>query len=90
MIQHNHPIVEDGSFGKVLSKLSTEELIEVLKLKEDVQVIDTSEDIYEVRLDLMEVKKHVVVTNNCNHQLVERQRRALQSEMNYFTGVCRD
>ncbi len=86
IIQHNHSIAEEASVGKVLSKLSTEELIEVLKLKEDVQIVDTSEAVYEVRLDLMKVKKHVLVVNNCNPQLVEHRRKAMEAEMNYFAG----
>ncbi|MED0945394.1 hypothetical protein [Bacillus mycoides] len=85
IIQHNHPIV-----GEVLSKFSTEELIEVLTLKEDVQVHNTTEDTYKVSMNLMEVKKHVLVINNCNPQLVEHRRRVLDAEMIRFAGSCCD
>jgi len=85
IIQRNHPIAEE-----VLSKFSTEELVEALKLKEDVQIADTSEDTYKVSMDLMKVKKHVLVINNCNPQLVEHRRRVLDAEMIRFAGSCCD
>ncbi|QWI72807.1 hypothetical protein ER45_016340 [Bacillus mycoides] len=66
MIQYNHPIV-----GGSLPKFSTKELIESLKLKEDVQITETGEDAYKVSLDLLKVKKHVLVINNCNPKIIE-------------------
>ncbi|WP_242300274.1 hypothetical protein [Bacillus cereus group sp. BfR-BA-01448] len=81
IIQYNHPIVEEA-----LSSFSTEELIEALKLKEDVQVTDTSEDVYRISMDLMKVKKHVLVINNYNPSVVEQRRR----EMDRFAGGCCD
>ncbi|QWG81202.1 MULTISPECIES: hypothetical protein [Bacillus cereus group] len=56
---------------EVLSKFSTKELIEALKLKEDVQITETGEDAYKISLDLLKVKKHVLVINNCNPKLIE-------------------
>ncbi|WP_258397550.1 hypothetical protein [Bacillus sp. SRB_331] len=78
--------VEQKDVLGVLSKFSTEELIEALNLKEDVQVHNTTEDTYKVSMDLMEVKKHVLVINNCNPQLVEHRRRALDADMIRFAG----
>ncbi|WP_257149749.1 hypothetical protein [Bacillus cereus] len=60
---------------EVLSKFSTEELIEALRLKEDVQIADTREGTYEVSMNLMKAKKHVLVINNCNPKLIEHQRK---------------
>lgn len=82
--------VEHKDVLEVLSKFSTKELIEVLRLKEDVQITDTSEDTYKISMDLMKVKKHVLVINNCNPQLVEHQRIVLDAEMIRFTGGCCD
>ncbi|MDM5258867.1 hypothetical protein [Bacillus toyonensis] len=82
--------VEHKDILEILSKFSTEELIEALTLKEDVQITKTGEDAYKVSMDLMKVKKHVLVINNCNPQLVERRRRALDADMVWFAGGCRD
>ncbi|WP_260985599.1 hypothetical protein [Bacillus thuringiensis] len=82
--------VEHKDVVEVLSKFSSEELIEALKLKEDMQIADTTEDAYKLSLNLMEVKKHVLVINNCNPQLVERRRRDLEVAMSYFAGSCGD
>ncbi|WP_235676328.1 hypothetical protein [Bacillus mycoides] len=82
--------VERKDVLEVLSKFSTEELIEALTLKENVQITETDEDTYKVSMDLMKVKKHVLVINNCNPQLVERRRRALDADMVWFAGGCRD
>ncbi|WIG29978.1 hypothetical protein [Bacillus toyonensis] len=71
---------------EVPSKFSTEGLIEALKLKEDVQIADTSEDTYKVSMDLIEVKTHVLVINNCNPQLVEHRRRTFEADMIRFAG----
>lgn len=65
---------------KVLSKFSTEELTEALKLKEDIQIVDTSSSVYMVSMDLFKVKKHVLLINNCNKELVERQRELFKHE----------
>ncbi len=80
--------IEHKDVLEVLSKFSTKELIEALKLKEDVQIAETNEDTYTVCMDLMEVKKHVLVINNCNPQVVEQQRRVLDAEMIRFAGCC--
>ncbi|PEV76354.1 hypothetical protein [Bacillus cereus] len=69
---------------KVLSKFSTEELTEALKLKEDIQIVDTDEDVYMVSMDLFKVKKHVLLINNCNKELVERQRKLLDIETEFW------
>ncbi|WP_243523685.1 hypothetical protein [Bacillus pseudomycoides] len=71
---------------EVLSKFSTKELIEALKLKEDVQIADTSEDTYKVSMDLLQVKKHVLVINNCKPHLVEHCKRVMEAEMIRFVG----
>ncbi|PEU21547.1 hypothetical protein CN526_26585 [Bacillus wiedmannii] len=65
---------------EVLSKFSTKELIEALELREDVQVVDTDENVYKVSMDLFKVKKHVLLINNCNTELVERQRELFKRE----------
>ncbi|PGW89983.1 hypothetical protein COE32_24570 [Bacillus cereus] len=65
---------------EVLSKFSTKELIEALELREDVQVVDTDENVYKVSMDLFKVKKHVLLINNCNTELVERQRELFKCE----------
>ncbi|MGE6541210.1 hypothetical protein [Bacillus luti] len=82
--------VEHKDILEVLSKFSTEELIEALTLKVDVQITRTDEEAYKVSMDLMKVKKHVLVINNCNPQLVERRRRALDADTLWFAGGCRD
>jgi len=79
--------VEHKDVMEVLSKFSTEELVEALKLKEDVQAHETTEDTHKVSMDLMKVKKHVLIINNCNPQLVEHRRRALDNEMIKYAGV---
>ncbi|MCZ6944482.1 hypothetical protein EJ131_29245 [Bacillus mycoides] len=78
--------VEHKDILEVLSKFSTEELIEALTIKEDVQVHNTTEDTYKVSMNLMEVKRHVLVINNCNPQLVEHRRKVLDAEMIGFAG----
>ncbi|EOQ06897.1 hypothetical protein [Bacillus cereus] len=80
--------VEHKDVLEVLSKFSTEELIKALTLKGDVQVHNTTEDTYKVSMDLMKVKKHVLVINNCDPQVVEQQRRVLDAEMIRFAGGC--
>lgn len=80
--------VENKDVLEVLSKFSTKELIEALKLKEDVQIAETKEDTYMVSMDLMEVKKHVLVINNCDPQVVEQRRRVFDAEMIRFAGSC--
>ncbi|MED1011425.1 hypothetical protein P4T54_30250 [Bacillus mycoides] len=82
--------VEHKDVLEVLSNFSTKELIEALNLKDDVQVHNTSEDTYKVSMDLMEVKKHVLVINNCNPQLVEHRGRVMEAEMIQFAGGCCD
>ncbi|MEK4501174.1 hypothetical protein [Bacillus sp. FSL R12-0069] len=69
---------------ELLSKFSTKELIEALELREDVQVVDTDVDVYKVSMDLFKVKKHVLVINNCNKELVERQRELLDIETKFW------
>ncbi|PDZ49177.1 hypothetical protein CON07_23385 [Bacillus sp. AFS094611] len=82
--------VEHEDAVEVLSKFSTEELVEALKLKEDVQAHETTEDTYKVSMDLMKVKKHVLIINNCNPQVVEQRRRVLDAELIRFAGSCGD
>ncbi|HFJ9344237.1 TPA: hypothetical protein ACGW5N_005701 [Bacillus mobilis] len=81
---------ESKSVIELLSKFSTEELIGALAIKEDVQVHSTTEDTYKVSMDLMKVKKHVLVINNCDPQLVERRRMAFDADILRFAGGCRD
>ncbi|AUZ32898.1 hypothetical protein C1T27_05470 [Bacillus licheniformis] len=69
---------------ELLSKFSTKELIEALELREDVQVVDTDEDVYKVSMDLFKVKKHVLLINNCNKELVERRKELLDIETKFW------
>ncbi|WP_459503068.1 hypothetical protein [Bacillus sp. C1] len=78
--------VEHKDVLEVLSKFSTEELIEALKLKQDVQVHDTTKDMYAVTMDLTKVNKHVVVINNCDPNVVEHRKRIMEAEMIRFAG----
>ncbi|HDR7590431.1 hypothetical protein BW899_11100 [Bacillus mycoides] len=78
--------VEGKEVLEVLSKFSSEELIEALKQKEDVKIADTNEDTYKISMDLMKVKKHVLVINNCNPDLVGHRRKMLEAEMIWFAG----
>ncbi|WP_259417650.1 hypothetical protein [Bacillus toyonensis] len=81
--------LENKNVVGVLSKFSTEELIEALNQKEDVQVYNTTEDTYKVSMNLMEVKKHVLVISNCKPQLVEHRRRVVDAEIIQFAdGRC--
>lgn len=71
---------------ELLSKFSTEELTEALRLKEDVQVVATNEDAHELGMDLLVVKKHVLVINNCKPQLVENRKRIMEAEKLWYNG----
>lgn len=48
--------VEHKDLLRVQSKFSTKELIQALKLKEDMQITATNEDTYKVSTNLMGVK----------------------------------
>ncbi|WP_459503105.1 hypothetical protein [Bacillus sp. C1] len=82
--------VEHKDVLEVLSKFSTKELIEALKLKEDVQFVTTSDDDHGLSMDLLKVKKHVLVMNNCKPHLVEHRRGIMEAEMIRFSGGCND
>ncbi|WP_235674888.1 hypothetical protein [Bacillus mycoides] len=82
--------IEHKDVLEVLSKFLAEELIEALRLKEDVQIVTTSDDTHSLSMDLLKVKKHVLVINNCNPQLVEHRRRMMEADMIRFAGGCSD
>ncbi|HDR7685308.1 TPA: hypothetical protein QCX85_000652 [Bacillus toyonensis] len=83
--------VEHKDVLEVLTKFSTEELIEALKQKEDVQFHNTIEDTYKISMNLMMVKRHVFLfINNCNPQVVEHSSRVLNAEMIRFGVGCND
>lgn len=71
--------IERDEVLAVLSKFKTKELIEALKLKEDVQICTASEDAFGLHLDLLKVKKYVLVMNNCNPQLVGYRKRLMEA-----------
>ncbi|PFC53258.1 hypothetical protein CN297_09405 [Bacillus cereus] len=74
---------------EVLSKFSTKELIEALKLKEDVQVTDTSQDVYRVQYDLTKTKKYCLLINNCDVELVQGILRLQEAERQLYAGGCK-
>ncbi|MGH0669290.1 hypothetical protein [Bacillus paranthracis] len=81
--------VESQSVIEILSKFSTEELVEALRLKEDVQANDTTEETCAVKYDLTKVKKYCLLINNCDVELVQRKR--LQEAQRYlYAGGCCD
>ncbi|ACJ81405.1 MULTISPECIES: hypothetical protein [Bacillus] len=75
---------------EVLSKFSTKELIEALKLKEDVQITDTSEDVYRVQYDLTKAKKYCLLINNCDVESVQGILRLQEAERQLYAGGCCD
>ncbi|MGE6501855.1 hypothetical protein ACQKF0_16185 [Bacillus wiedmannii] len=75
---------------EVLSKFSTKELIEALKLKEDVQITDTSQDVYRVQYDLAKTKKYCLLINNCDVELVQGILRLQEAERQLYAGGCCD
>jgi len=75
---------------EVLSKFSTKELIEALKLKEDVQITDTSQDVYRVQYDLTKTKKYCLLINNCDVELVQGILRLQEAERQLYAGGCCD
>lgn len=79
--------VEGKSVTELLSKFSTEELIEALKQKEDVQSHDTNEEIYGIRFDLTKTKKHILVVNNCDVKLVEHRLGMIKEEQAFWAGL---
>ncbi|PEA85683.1 hypothetical protein CON71_34390 [Bacillus thuringiensis] len=58
--------VESKCTIELLSKFSTDELIEVLKLKEGMQINDTIKKTWSIKYDLTKVKKYCLLINNCN------------------------
>lgn len=79
--------VEHKDVLEVLSKFSTEELIEALKQKEDVQAHDTTEETHGIRFDLTKTKKHILVVNNCDVELVRHRFRLMEEERIFWAGL---
>ncbi|MEC2945786.1 hypothetical protein V2151_28280 [Bacillus cereus] len=71
---------------EVLSKFSTKELIEALKLKEDVQIADTTKDTWRIQYDLTKVKKYCLLINNCDVELVQHILRLQEAERQLHAG----
>lgn len=82
--------VERKDVLEVLSKFSTEELIEALRLKEDVQANDTTEETCAVKYDLTKVKKYCLLINNCDVELVQRNLRLQEAQRYLHAGGCCD
>ncbi|NWK69746.1 hypothetical protein HWX41_11810 [Bacillus paramycoides] len=81
---------ESKSVTELLSKFSTEELIEALKLKQDVQVKDTTEETWAIKYDLTKVNKYCLLINNCNPAYIESYKRILEVEQRIYAGGCCD
>ncbi|EJQ36738.1 hypothetical protein IEC_03069 [Bacillus toyonensis] len=84
---------EFKSVIELLSKFSTEELIEALKLKQDVQINDTTEETWAIKYDLTKVKKYCLLINNCNPAYIESYKRSLEFDQRmleriYDGGCC--
>lgn len=71
---------------ELLSKFSTEEMIEALKLKYDVQVNNTTEQTWSIKYNLTKVKKNCLLINNCNPTYIESYKRVLEAECHLFIG----
>lgn len=78
--------VEHKDVLEVLSKFSTQELIEALKIKEDVQVADTSKDAWRVQYDLTKVKKYCLLINNCDVNYIESCKRYSEAEQLFWNS----
>ncbi|MCU5039311.1 hypothetical protein FC702_32085 [Bacillus cereus] len=81
---------ESKSVTELLSKFSTEELIEALKLKRDVQINHTTEATWAIKYDLTKVKKYCLLINNCNPAYIESYKRILEVEQHLYSGGCCD
>ncbi|HFK1722004.1 hypothetical protein CN300_19800 [Bacillus thuringiensis] len=81
---------ESKSVIELLSKFSTVELIEALKVKQDVQVNDTTEETWAIKYDLTKVKKYCLLINNCNPAYIESYKRILEVEQRIYAGGCCD
>lgn len=64
-----------------LSSFSTSDLIEALRIREDVHVPKTDEEVYRIEIDLFEAKKYTIVENNCDVELVKRRRASSNEEL---------
>ncbi|MDC2863854.1 hypothetical protein [Bacillus sp. BP-3] len=83
---------ETKSVIELLSKFSTDELIEALKLKKDVQVNDTTEETWRIQYDLTKVKRYCLLINNCNPAYIESYKRSLEVDQRMlkriYAGDC--
>ncbi|MEN1934209.1 hypothetical protein AAIE21_01070 [Paenibacillus sp. 102] len=70
---------EFKSVIELLSKFPTEELIEALKLKEDVQVNNTTKETWRIQYDLTKAKKYCLLINNCDVNYIESYKRYLEA-----------
>ncbi|TKI39477.1 hypothetical protein [Bacillus mycoides] len=81
---------ESKSVIELLFKFSTEELIESLKLKKDVQFNRTTEETWSIKYDQTKVKKYCLLINNCNPAYIKSYKRILEAERCLFAGDCCD
>ncbi|MGO4219538.1 hypothetical protein AB4Z03_26905 [Bacillus sp. YAF12_1] len=66
-----------------LSNVSTTDLIEALGIRDDVRIFKTEPEVYKVEIDLFKAKKYTIVENNCDVELVKKQR---NEELRIFVG----
>ncbi|MED0983033.1 hypothetical protein P4T48_27025 [Bacillus paramycoides] len=78
--------IDNAKVLDILSKFTTEELIEALRIKDDVHVVDTSEDTFKVEMDLFKAEKYNFVISNCNKELVDSRRKLMELEMDFWNG----
>ncbi|MGR5996702.1 hypothetical protein ACT7DF_07300 [Bacillus cereus] len=81
---------ESKSVTELLAKFSTEDLIEALKLKQDVQINHTTEETWAIKYDLTKVKKYCLLINNCNPAYIESYKKILEVEQRLYSGGCCD
>lgn len=77
---------ESKNTVELLSKFSTEELVEALKLKQDVQVNETTEETWAIKYDLTKVMKYCLHINNCNPVYINSYKRILEVEQCLYSG----
>lgn len=78
--------VEHKDVLEVLSKFTTEELIEALKQKEDVQINNTTKETWAIKYDLTKVKKYCLLINNCDVNYIESCKRYLEAEQLFWNS----
>ncbi|PEN77538.1 hypothetical protein CN539_00680 [Bacillus toyonensis] len=78
--------VESKSVTEFLYNFSTQEFMEALKLKQGVQVNDTTEETWAIKYDLTKVKQYCLLINNCNLAYIESYKRALEVDKRIYVG----